>query len=132
VCPTFIPYELNNFIRLGGERVTFFSLFFSGNPNIYGAFHLTPPFCAFRVSADFDRQEKKRVLLEVVQKIKVNSSNEVHLLINLPQNFLLPCRARRFGEILLNGATQMRNTQKAICQINYSLQDYYDNNHKSI
>ena len=26
----------------------------------------------------------------------------------------------------------LTNTQKAICQINYSLQDYYNNNHKSI
>ncbi|PIP20429.1 MAG: hypothetical protein COX40_04775, partial [Candidatus Omnitrophica bacterium CG23_combo_of_CG06-09_8_20_14_all_40_11] len=76
----------------------------SGNPNIHGALHKTPPRCAFRVSARLDRQEKKRILLEVIQKIKVNSSNEVHLLINLPQNFLSPLRARRFGEILLNGA----------------------------
>ncbi len=58
----------------------------------------------FRVSARLDRQEKKRILLEVVQKIKVNLSNEVHLLINLPQNFLLPYKASGFGEILLNGA----------------------------
>ncbi len=29
------------------------------------------------------------------------------------------------------GALPLRNTQKAICQINYSLQDYYNNNHKS-
>jgi len=28
---------------LGGERVTLFGLFFSGNPNIHGAFHKTPP-----------------------------------------------------------------------------------------
>ena len=50
--------------------------------------------------ARLDRQEKKRALLEVIQKIKVNSSNEVHLSVNLPQNFLLPYRARGFGEIL--------------------------------
>jgi len=29
-------------------------------------------------------------------------------------------------------APDLTNTQKAICQINYSLQDYYNNNHKSI
>jgi hypothetical protein len=85
----------------------------------------------FRVSADFDRQEKKRILLEVIQKIKVNSSNEVHLLINLPQNFLLPYKARGFGEILLNGAPRMRNTRKAVFQISYSIKDYYNNNGSS-
>ncbi|MBU1998959.1 MAG: recombinase family protein, partial [Candidatus Omnitrophica bacterium] len=35
--------------------------------------------------ADFDRQEKKRLLSEVVQKIKVNSLDEVHLFLALPQ-----------------------------------------------
>jgi len=82
--------------------------------------------------ADFDRQEKKRILLEVIQKIKVNSSNEVHLLINLPQNFLLPYRARRFGEILLNGALRMRNTRKAVFQISYPIKDYYNSNSSSM
>ena len=82
--------------------------------------------------ADFDRQEKKRILLEVIQKIKVNSSNEVHLLINLPQNFLSPLRARRFGEILLNGAPRMRNTRKAVFQISYPIKDYYNNNGSSM
>ena len=38
-----------------------------------------------RVSADFDRQEKKRLLSEVVQKIKVNSLEEVHFYLALPQ-----------------------------------------------
>jgi hypothetical protein len=117
---------------LGGERVTFFGLLFSGNPNIHGAFHLTPPFCAFRVSARLDRQEKKRALLEVIQKIKVNSSNEVHLSVNLPQNFPLPYKAKGFGEILLNGALRMKNTRKAVFQISYPIKDYYNNNGSSM
>ena len=35
--------------------------------------------------ARLDRQEKKRALLEVIQKIKVNSRDEVHLYLGLPR-----------------------------------------------
>jgi len=76
--------------------------------------------------ADFDRQEKKRLLSEVVQKIKVNSLEEVHLFLALPQ------RVNSLGLTVRHSAEGLRNTQKAICQINYSFQDYYDNNHKSM
>ena len=83
--------------------------------------------------ADFDRQEKKRILLEVIQKIKVNSLDEVHLFLSLPRKIsVLPLREESLGSTLHYGATQLRNTQKAICQISYRLSDYYNNNHKSI
>jgi hypothetical protein len=83
--------------------------------------------------ADFDRQEKKKILMEVIHKIKVDSSKEVHLFLSLPRKIsALPFREEPLGSTLHYGATQLRNTQKAICQINYSLKDYYDNNHKSI
>jgi predicted HTH domain antitoxin len=83
--------------------------------------------------ADFDRQEKKRLLSEVVQKIKVNSLKEVHLFLALPRKIsLLPTGAESLGSTVQLSALPLRNTQKAICQINYSLQDYYDNNHKSM
>jgi site-specific DNA recombinase len=83
--------------------------------------------------ADFDRQEKKKILMEVIHKIKVDSSKEVHLFLSLPRKIsALPFREEPLGSTLHYGATQMRNTQKAICQINYSLQDYYDNKNKSI
>jgi hypothetical protein len=29
-------------------------------------------------------------------------------------------------------ALRLRNTQKAICQLTYSIKDYYNNNHKSM
>jgi len=77
--------------------------------------------------ADFDRQEKKRILLEVIQKIKVNSLDEVHLILSLPRKIsTLPHGEESLGSTLHYGATQLRNTQKAICQIKYSLKDYYD------
>ena len=48
--------------------------------------------------ADFDRQEKKRILLEVIQKIKVNSLDEVHLFLSLPRKIsLLPTGAESLG-----------------------------------
>ena len=37
------------------------------------------------VSAGLDRLEKKRLLSDVVQKIKVNSLEEIHLFLALPQ-----------------------------------------------
>jgi hypothetical protein len=82
--------------------------------------------------ARLDWQEKKRALMEVIQKIKVNSSNEVHLSVNLPQNFPLPYKAKGFGEILLNGALRMKNTRKAVFQISYPIKDYYNNNGSSM
>jgi site-specific DNA recombinase len=82
--------------------------------------------------ADFDRQEKKRLLSEVVQKIKVNSLKEVHLFLALPRKIsLLPTGAESLGSTVQFSALPLRNTQKAICQINYSLQDYYNNNGSS-
>jgi len=83
--------------------------------------------------ADFDRQEKKRILLEVIQKIKVNSLDEVHLFLSLPRKIsLLPMGAESLGSTVQFSALPLRNTQKAICQISYRLSDYYNNNHKSI
>jgi site-specific DNA recombinase len=82
--------------------------------------------------ADFNRQEKKKILMEVIQKIKVNSSHEVHLLVNFPQNFSLSYRTKSFGEMLSTGALRMRNTRKAVFQISYLLQDYYNSNSSSI
>ena len=73
---------------------------------------------------DFEEAEKKRILTEAIQKIKVNSKNEVHLFLNLPQRISL-------GSTVHHGAPHLRNTQKAICQISYSLTDYYNNNHSS-
>jgi hypothetical protein len=79
-----------------------------------------------------DRQEKKKILMEVIHKIKVDSSKEVHLFLSLPRRIsALPFGEEPLGSTLHYGATQLRNTQKAICQISYSLQDYYNNNHSS-
>jgi hypothetical protein len=111
---------------LGGERVTLFGLFFSGNPNINGAFHVYLRVAPYWVSTDYDRKEKKRLLSEVVQKIKVNSLEEVHLFLALPQ------RINSLGLTVKHGAEGLRNTQKAICQLTYRLSDYYNSNHKSI
>ena len=83
--------------------------------------------------ADFDKQEKKRLLMEVIQKIKVNSRDEVHLFLGLPRRIsALPLGEETLGSTLQNSALRLRNTQKAICQISYSLQDYYNNNHSSM
>jgi hypothetical protein len=83
--------------------------------------------------ADFDRQEKKRLLMEVIQKIKVNSRDEVHLFLSLPRRIsALPLGEEPLGLTLQNCALRLRNTQKAICQLTYSIQDYYNNNHKSM
>jgi site-specific DNA recombinase len=83
--------------------------------------------------ADFNRQEKKKILMEVIHKIKVDSSKEVHLFLSLPRKIsALPFREEPLGSTLHYGATQLRNTQKAICQISYPLKDYYNNNHKSM
>ncbi|MBM3255144.1 MAG: recombinase family protein [Candidatus Omnitrophica bacterium] len=80
-----------------------------------------------------DRQEKKRALLEVIQKIKVNSKDEVHLFLGLPCRIsALPPGEEPLGSTLQYSALRLRNTQKAICQLTYSLKDYYNNNHKSI
>jgi hypothetical protein len=83
--------------------------------------------------ADFDRQEKKRILLEVLQKIKVNSLDEVHLFLSLPRKIFLPLGASTpLGETLQFSALLLRNTQKTVCQLTYSLKDYYGNIAKSI
>ncbi|MBM3244339.1 MAG: recombinase family protein [Candidatus Omnitrophica bacterium] len=82
--------------------------------------------------ARLDRQEKKRALLEVIQKIKVNSRDEVHLYLSLPHRIsALPLGEEPLGSTLQYSALRLRNTQKAICQLTYSIQDYYNNNHKS-
>jgi len=83
--------------------------------------------------ADFDRQEKKRLLMEVIQKIKVNSRDEVHLFLSLPRRIsALPLGEEPLGLTLQNSALRLRNAQKAICQLTYSIQDYYNNDRKSI
>ena len=77
---------------------------------------------AVETFARLDRQEKKRLLSNVVQKIKVNSLEEIHLFLALPQ------RVNSLGLTVRHGALDLRNTQKAVCQLTYSLQSYY--NHK--
>jgi hypothetical protein len=55
--------------------------------------------------ADFNRQEKKRILLEVIQKIKVNSLDEVHLILSLPRKIsTLPHGEESLGSTLHYGA----------------------------
>jgi hypothetical protein len=77
ISPAFVFYKLNNLVCLGGERVTHFGL---SSEKVF--FYLKDIVETF---ADFDRQEKKKILSEVIQKIKVNSSkDEVHLFLNLP------------------------------------------------
>jgi hypothetical protein len=72
-------------------------------------------------------------LSEVVQKIKVNSLKEVHLILALPRKIsLLPTGAESLGSTVQFSALRMRNTRKAVFQISYPIQDYYNNNHKSI
>jgi hypothetical protein len=75
--------------------------------------------------ARLDRQEKKRALLEVIQKIKVNSKDEVHLYLGLPRRIsALPLGEEPLGSTLQYSALRLRNTQKAICQLTYSIKDY--------
>src|SRR3989338_2537061 len=83
--------------------------------------------------ADFDRQEKKKLLSEVIQKIKVNSLKEVHLFLALPRKIsALPYREEPLGSTLHYGALRMRNTRKAVFQISCCLSDYYNNKASSI
>jgi hypothetical protein len=70
--------------------------------------------------------------MEVIQKIKVNPSKEVHLYLALPQKIsLFPTGAKALGSTVQSTALPLKNTQKAICQIAYSLKDYYNNNKSS-
>jgi site-specific DNA recombinase len=86
--------------------------------------------------ADSDRQEKKRILSEVLEKITVKSKDEVHLFLNLPRrisaenaNFgALSLGTEPLGSTVQFGALRLKNTQKAVCQLTYSIQSYY--NHK--
>jgi hypothetical protein len=83
--------------------------------------------------ARLDRQEKKKILMEVIHKIKVDSSKEVHLFLSLPRKIsALPLREEPLGSTLHYGATQLRNTQKAVFQISYPIQDYYNSNSSSM
>ena len=68
----------------------------------------------FRVSADSDRQEKKRILLEVIQKIKVNSRDEVHLFLSLPRRIsALPLGEEALGSTLQYSAEGENRTPHA-------------------
>lgn len=57
------------------------------------------------IFADFDRQEKKRILSCIIQRIKVNSKDEVHLFLNLPRKIsLLPKGTEPLGSTVHHGA----------------------------
>ena len=84
----------------GGERVTFFGL--SSEKVSQYLKNVIETF------ARLDRQEKKKILMEVIHKIKVDSSKEVHLFLSLPRRIsVLDLGQGPLGSTLHYGATQL-------------------------
>ena len=71
--------------------------------------------------SDFSFGEKKRFLCEVIQKIKVDSKNEVHLFLKQPSQISL-------GLTVHSGVLHKEKTQNADCfyKIKFSLIEYYN------
>jgi hypothetical protein len=70
--------------------------------------------------SDFSTGEKKRLLGEVIHKIKVDSKNEVHLFFRTPPQFSL-------GLTVQSGVLHKEKTQNANCfyRTKFSLIEYY-------
>jgi hypothetical protein len=71
---------------------------------------------------DFSFGEKKRLLCEVIHKIKVDSKNEVHLFLKAPQ------KLEFLGSTIQLGSPHTEKTQNANCfyRTKISLTEYYN------